>query len=83
MANQPDRETVFGKAIAEHLEVIRGVEAQQDVLEAIARLMADALHRATRSCGAATVAVPVIRSTWRRRSLVVSGASGAACLRLR
>jgi D-sedoheptulose 7-phosphate isomerase len=45
MANQPDRETVFGKAIAEHLEVIRGVEAQQDVLEAIARLMADALHR--------------------------------------
>ena len=45
MANQPDRDTVFGKAIAEHLEVIRGVEAQQDVLEAIARLMADALHR--------------------------------------
>jgi len=45
MSQHPDRETVFTKAIAEHLEVIRGVEAQQDVLEAIARAMADALHR--------------------------------------
>jgi len=43
MSQHPDRETVFTKAIAEHLEVIRGVEARQDVLEAIARAMADAL----------------------------------------
>jgi D-sedoheptulose 7-phosphate isomerase len=44
MSNHPDRETVFANAIAEHLEVIRSVEAQQDVLETIARVMADALH---------------------------------------
>ncbi len=45
MANHPDRETVFGKAIADHLEVIRSVEAQQELLESIARVMAAALHR--------------------------------------
>jgi D-sedoheptulose 7-phosphate isomerase len=45
MENHPDRTTVFSDAIAEHLEVIRGVEAQQDVLESIARVMADAIHR--------------------------------------
>ena len=45
MAERPDREQVFGKAIAEHLEVINGVAAQTEVLEAIARVMTDALHR--------------------------------------
>ena len=44
MANLPDRETVFGKAIAEHLDVIRGVEEQVELLETIARVMTDALH---------------------------------------
>jgi len=44
MANQPDRETVFGKAIAEHLEVIHAVKHQQELLEGIARTMAAALH---------------------------------------
>jgi D-sedoheptulose 7-phosphate isomerase len=44
MANYPDRETVFGKAIAEHLEVIRSVQEQQELLEEIARVMAAALH---------------------------------------
>jgi D-sedoheptulose 7-phosphate isomerase len=45
MANYPDRETVFGKAIAEHLEVIRDLEQHQELLESIARVMAAALHR--------------------------------------
>ena len=45
MANHPDRESVFGKAIAEHLEVIHSVKHQQALLEAIARVMAKALHR--------------------------------------
>ena len=45
MANHPDRETVFGKAIADHLAVIATVEEQQDLLETIARVMASALHR--------------------------------------
>ena len=45
MANYPDRETVFGKAIAEHLEVIRSVQEQQELLEEIAKIMAAALHR--------------------------------------
>ncbi len=44
MANFPDRETVFGKAIAEHLDVIRGVEEHTELLETIARVMADALR---------------------------------------
>lgn len=44
MANFPDRETVFGKAIAEHLDVIRGVEEQTELLEAVARAMAEALR---------------------------------------
>jgi len=44
MANYPDRETVFTNSIADHLEVIRGVQEQQDVLESIARMMASALH---------------------------------------
>ena len=45
MANHPDRDTVFGKAIADHLEVIAAVTGQQELLEEIARLMAEALHR--------------------------------------
>jgi D-sedoheptulose 7-phosphate isomerase len=45
MANQPDRESVFGKAIADHLHVIASVNEQQELLETIAREMAAALHR--------------------------------------
>ena len=45
MANQPDRESVFGKAIADHLHVIATVNEQQELLETIAREMAAALHR--------------------------------------
>ena len=45
MANYPDRETVFGKAVAEHLEVIQSLQMQQELLESIARAMAAALHR--------------------------------------
>jgi D-sedoheptulose 7-phosphate isomerase len=44
MANHPDRETVFGKAIVEHLAVIHSVKEQTELLEAIARAMAAALH---------------------------------------
>jgi D-sedoheptulose 7-phosphate isomerase len=44
MANHPEREMVFGKAIAEHLEVIATVSHQQDLLEEVARVMAKALH---------------------------------------
>jgi len=45
MANYPDRETVFGRAVAEHLEVIQTLQKQQELLESIARAMAAALHR--------------------------------------
>jgi D-sedoheptulose 7-phosphate isomerase len=45
LVNRPDRETVFGNAIAQHLEVVRGVEGQQALLEQIALAMAAALHR--------------------------------------
>ena len=45
MANLPDRETVFGKAIAEHLDVIHGIEEQTELLETVARVMAEALRR--------------------------------------
>jgi D-sedoheptulose 7-phosphate isomerase len=44
MPNNPDREAVFGKAIAEHLEVIRSIQGQQELLERIARVMTSALH---------------------------------------
>jgi len=44
MANHPDRETVFGKAIVEHLAVIHSVKDQQQLLEEIAKAMAAALH---------------------------------------
>lgn len=39
MPNSPDAAEIFGKAIAEHLEVVRQLEDQQLVLEAIARAM--------------------------------------------
>jgi D-sedoheptulose 7-phosphate isomerase len=45
MANYPDRESVFQRAIAEHLRVIDTVECQQELLETIAVQMAAALHR--------------------------------------
>ncbi len=45
MANHPDRESVFGKAIVEHLAVIHGVKEQLELLEGIAQVMAAALHR--------------------------------------
>jgi D-sedoheptulose 7-phosphate isomerase len=44
MSSGPDKATVFGASIAEHLEVVRQVEAQQGVLESIARAMTAALR---------------------------------------
>lgn len=45
MANLPDRESVFSRAIVEHLNVIKTVETQQELLHTIAIEMAEALHR--------------------------------------
>lgn len=45
MANHPDRESVFGKGIADHLEVVQCLYQQQELLEEIAKVMASALHR--------------------------------------
>lgn len=44
MSNRPDAAGVFGTAVAEHLEVVRQVEAQQPVLESIARAMTETLR---------------------------------------
>ena len=44
MSISPNAAEIFGKAIAEHLEVVRQVEDQQPVLEAIARAMTAALR---------------------------------------
>jgi len=44
MSTGPEAAAIFGKAIAEHLEVVRQVESQQAVLEAIARAMTAALR---------------------------------------
>jgi D-sedoheptulose 7-phosphate isomerase len=44
MSNRPKSADVFGAAIAEHMEVVRQVEAQQPVLEAIARAMVSTLR---------------------------------------
>jgi D-sedoheptulose 7-phosphate isomerase len=44
MSSGPDRASIFGKAIAEHLEVVRQIEAQQPVLEAIALAMTATLR---------------------------------------
>jgi D-sedoheptulose 7-phosphate isomerase len=44
MSSKPDGATVFGAAIAEHLEVVRQVEAQQGLLESIALAMTVSLR---------------------------------------
>jgi D-sedoheptulose 7-phosphate isomerase len=44
MSSSPDAASIFGKAIQEHLEVVRQVEAQQPVLEAIALAMTATLR---------------------------------------
>jgi len=44
MSNSPNAAGVFGTSIAEHLEVVRQLEAQQPVLEAIARAMTATLR---------------------------------------
>jgi D-sedoheptulose 7-phosphate isomerase len=44
MSNSPNAADVFGTSIAEHLEVVRQLEAQQPVLEAIARAMTATLR---------------------------------------
>jgi D-sedoheptulose 7-phosphate isomerase len=44
MSSGPDAAGIFAKALAEHLEVVRQVEEQQPVLEAIARAMMAALR---------------------------------------
>jgi D-sedoheptulose 7-phosphate isomerase len=44
MSRSPNAAEVFSKAIAEHLEVVRRVEGQQPVLEAIALAMTATLR---------------------------------------
>jgi D-sedoheptulose 7-phosphate isomerase len=44
MSNRPNAAGVFGAAIAEHVEVVRQLESQQPVLEAIARAMVSTLR---------------------------------------
>jgi D-sedoheptulose 7-phosphate isomerase len=44
MSSSLDAATIFGKAIAEHVDVVRQLEQQQDVLEAIARAMTATLR---------------------------------------
>jgi len=44
MSSSPDPANVFGAAIAEHLSVVRQLEAQQPVFEAIARAMTATLR---------------------------------------
>jgi D-sedoheptulose 7-phosphate isomerase len=44
MSSIPDDESIFGRAIAEHFEVVRQVEAQQSVLVGIARAMTGVLR---------------------------------------
>jgi D-sedoheptulose 7-phosphate isomerase len=44
MSSSPNATSVFGTAIAEHLEVVRQLETQQSVLEAIARAMSVTLR---------------------------------------
>ena len=44
MSSNPDAASIFGKALQEHLEVIRKTEAQFPVLEAIAQAMTSALR---------------------------------------
>jgi D-sedoheptulose 7-phosphate isomerase len=44
MSSIPDAESLFGSSIAEHLEVVRQLVAQQSVLEVIARAMTAVLR---------------------------------------
>src|ERR1700690_549307 len=44
MSIGPESATVFGKAIAEHLAVVRQLDDRVDILEAIARAMAATLQ---------------------------------------
>jgi D-sedoheptulose 7-phosphate isomerase len=44
MSTSPDAARVFGHAVAEHLEVIREMQAQQPLLETIARAMTSTLR---------------------------------------
>jgi len=44
MANHPDRESVFGKAIADHQDLIQSVLDQRNTLENIAQSMSSCLH---------------------------------------
>ena len=44
ISDGPDAEAVFGSAIAEHLKVVRQLQDQQPMLEAIATRMAAALR---------------------------------------
>jgi D-sedoheptulose 7-phosphate isomerase len=44
MGTVPDAASIFGKAIADHLEVVRQVEEQQNLLEAIAVAMTSTLR---------------------------------------
>ncbi len=44
MCNSPDAASIFAQAIADHLEVVRKVEAQQPLLQSIARAMTTTLR---------------------------------------
>jgi hypothetical protein len=54
MANYPDQDSVFKRAIVEHLSVIKAVDKQRELLRAIAVDMA-------------TAGAPEIHSTLRRK----------------
>jgi D-sedoheptulose 7-phosphate isomerase len=43
-SSEPDAASIFAKAIAEHLDVVRQVQEQQGVLEAIARAVSAVLR---------------------------------------
>lgn len=45
MNNQTDLKKLFDSAISKHLELVRELQSQLDVLEVIARAMAETLHR--------------------------------------
>ena len=71
---------VFSDAISEHITIIRRLEAQQDVFERAAVLITEALSAATKCCGAATAAAPLIRSIWPPSWWAASGAGAPDCL---
>jgi hypothetical protein len=78
MLSKPDGATVFGAAIAEHLEVVRQLAAQQGVLESIALAMTGA-----KFYGAGTAAARATRNTWQRSWWGASSAIGGGCHRWR